>query len=99
MASGTVKKMRLALAALALLAAIGCAGTPFDWQAARQIKVGMTEQQVEAIMGAPYLIKSAPEGTTWVWSYANLASQVRTYSVTLNGGKVIAVPDLPANYQ
>jgi len=99
MVAEAMKKTRRFAVVLAMLAAVGCAGTPFDWGAARQVKIGMTEQEVEAIMGAPYLIKSAPEGTTWIWSYANLATQVRTYSITFKGGKVVAIPSLPESYK
>jgi hypothetical protein len=91
------------LIAIAILAAalMACAGTPFEWSAARKLHVGMTELEITAIMGPPYLVKSTAEGTTWVWSYAEVfwPGSSRSISVGFKNGKVTWVPDLPEFYQ
>lgn len=76
-----------------------CAGTNFDWDSAREIKAGMTEEQVSTLMGPPYLVKSTPDGLTWVWSYANSFSGVRTVSVVFKDGLVVAAPEIPASFR
>jgi len=58
----------------------------------------MTEAEVTEIMGPPYLVKSDPAGLTWVWSYANSFSGVRTLSVTLKDGKVVKAPEIPRSF-
>ena len=77
----------------------GCAGTPFNWSEARQIKTGMTEQEVTQLMGSPFLVKSQAGGITWVWSYANSFSGVKTVSVVFRDGKVIEPPPIPTSFK
>ena len=90
---------RLAIAILLTGLLVGCAGTSFDWSQVRQIKQGMTEAEVVAIMGAPYLVKSTADGLVWVWSYAGSFSGVRTVSVVLRDGKVAAAPVIPESFK
>lgn len=88
--------------AAALLLAIGltaCAGTAFKWDNARQIKAGMTEQEVEAIMGAPYLVRSQNGGVTWVWSYADAFAGAKSVSVVFVNGKVAEPPPIPTSFR
>lgn len=86
------------VAALVLLA--GCAGTSFNWDQARQIRPGMTESELEQLMGRPYLVRSGPEGHTWVWSYASaLTSDVKSVSVVLREGRVVSAPDVPKSFK
>ncbi|RCS59738.1 outer membrane protein assembly factor BamE domain-containing protein [Parvibium lacunae] len=80
-------------------ALIGCAGTPFKWDQARQIKEGMTEAEVTKIMGAPYLVKSSQEGMVWVWSYADTFSGSRSVSIVIKDGKVVKPPPIPENFK
>lgn len=82
------------------MAMAGCAGTSFNWDQARQIKVGMSESELETLMGRPYMVRSGPEGQTWIWSYANaMTAGVRTLSVQLRDGKVVAAPDIPRSFK
>lgn len=92
-----IRNVVISPAAILLLAA--CAGTPFKWDAARQIQTGMSEQEVAAIMGAPYLVRSAGTDITWVWSYADAFSGSRTVAVTFQNGRVTAPPPIPTSFQ
>lgn len=89
-----MKKLFAAVALLLLLS--GCVGTNFSWESARQIKPGMTESEVVALMGDPYQIVSDKEGTKWIWAWANLYSaNSRSMAVLMKDGKVAAPPDMP----
>jgi outer membrane protein assembly factor BamE (lipoprotein component of BamABCDE complex) len=85
----------LAATVAAALLAVGCAGTPFRWEAARQIRPGMTEQQVVAIMGDPLSVAVTPNGNAWVWTYADGFGHARTLSVLFKDGKVATAPAVP----
>ncbi len=76
-----------------------CAGTHFDWASARQIKTGMTEQDVTAIMGPPYLVKSQNGGITWAWSYADAFTGSKAVSVVFVDGKVVEPPPIPTSFK
>jgi outer membrane protein assembly factor BamE (lipoprotein component of BamABCDE complex) len=54
--------MRKRLTALVFLLLSGCAGTPFEWEKARQVKIGTTEADVVALMGKPFAIRGSPGG-------------------------------------
>jgi outer membrane protein assembly factor BamE (lipoprotein component of BamABCDE complex) len=90
---------RLIAAGALTLSLAGCAGTAFDWSSARQIKTGMTEQDVIAIMGDPYLVKSQNGAITWVWSYAEAFSGSKAVSVVFVDGKVSEPPPIPASFR
>lgn len=92
----TLRAVPLIVATLLISA---CAGTPFDWSSARQIKTGMTEQQVTAIMGPPFLVKSQHGGVTWVWSYADAFSGAKTVSAVFQDGKVTDPPPIPESFK
>ena len=87
----------ITIAALAL-ALTACAGTNFKWDDARQIKAGMTEQEVTALMGPPYLVKSEGGRLIWVWSHGNALGGSRSISVVFVDGKVIAPPPIPDSF-
>lgn len=76
-----------------------CAGTAFQWDTARQIKAGMSEQEVQALMGPPYLVQSKPDGLVWVWSHAGAFSGVKTVSVVFRDGKVVQAPQIPQAFK
>ena len=90
-------KKLLSLLAISLL--VACAGTPFKWDAARQIKEGMTEKEVTALMGAPYMVTSAGEKQTWVWSHANAFGGAKSLALQFKDGKVIKTPDIPDSFE
>ncbi len=84
---------------LALMVAIsGCAGTPFKWEQARQLKEGMAESEVIQLMGSPYMVKSTPESTVWIWSYSDGFSGIRTVSISIKDGKVVKAPSIPSSF-
>lgn len=86
--------------AIVLLAIFyGCAGTPFEWTSARQIKAGMTEREVTTLMGQPYLVKSQPQGITWVWTYVDPMFATRSLVVVFRDGKVVEVPPIPESFK
>lgn len=87
-----------AVAALIWLA--GCAGTDFEWDAARKLKVGMTSSEVEKLIGPPNSVKSTPNGMLWVWVHVNtFAGTSRTLSVPFKDGKVAEVPQIPESFK
>lgn len=92
--------MARALVLTSALVVAACAGTHFDWQTARQIQPGMSEAQLTQLMGAPYMVKSEGGVQTWIWSYASgWTGSVRTVSVQLKDGAVVAAPAVPQAYQ
>lgn len=91
--------MKHITALLLSLILTACAGTAFNWDSARQIKTGMNEQDVTAIMGAPYLVSSQTGGVIWVWSYADAFMGVKTLKITFVDGKVTEVPPIPTSFR
>lgn len=91
--------MKIAAALLLTLCLTACAGTAFNWDSARQIKPGMNEQEVEALMGAPYLVRSQHGGITWVWSYADAFAGAKSVSVVFVDGKVAEPPPIPTSFK
>lgn len=86
----------LAIGLVALLS--GCAGTYFTFDRAAQVKVGMTETEVQKIMGKPYLVSAGTNSTEWVWSYADMGS-VRVVKFSFDqDGRVSAVPYIPKTF-
>jgi len=89
-----------ATAIAVLLATLSaCAGTAFNWDSARQIKAGMNEQEVTAIMGQPYLVQSKQSGVVWVWSYADAFAGAKSVSVVFIDGKVSEPPPIPTSFR
>ncbi|CAM3898097.1 hypothetical protein CCOS865_02195 [Pseudomonas reidholzensis] len=88
---------RFVLAAFVALLA-GCAGTPFTFGQASQVKVGMTEDQLYEIMGNPYMVTSREEGQMWIYSHATAFSGAKSLSFETRDGKVTKVPYIPKNY-
>jgi len=94
-----MKMVRLIAIALVAVALSACAGTAFKWDSARQIKTGMNEQEVTALMGPPYLVQSKRDGVIWVWSYADAFAGAKTVSVVFVDGKVSEPPPIPASFR
>lgn len=93
--------MRLIAILFATLTLVACAtGTPFKWDQARQVKVGMTAEQVTALMGNPYLVRSDANGVTrYVWTEVNsLTFATKTYSIDFRDGKVVVAPEIPPSF-
>lgn len=78
---------------------VGCAGTNFNWNNARQIKEGMSEQQVLSLLGKPNMTTSTPNGLIYVWSFANgFTGTARSVSVIMKDGVVVSAPSIPDSY-
>lgn len=93
-----MKKLILIVTLVAGLA--GCAGTQFNWDDVRKIRVGMTEAELVQAMGsAPNHVSAQADRVIYVWSYANSFSGVRTASVILKDGKVISAPPVPEQFK
>jgi len=94
-----MRQIRLAAAAAVLVLA-GCAGSNFQWDAARKISVGMTGPEVERLMGPPNSVRSTANGMVWVWVHVNtLAGTSRTLSVPFKEGRVTEVPQIPESFK
>lgn len=76
----------------------GCAGTRFNFDDARTVRVGMSEAEVRQIMGKPYMVVARPNDCVWVYSYANGLGAARSVSFVLADGKVIEVPKIPESF-
>ncbi|MCO7566413.1 outer membrane protein assembly factor BamE [Pseudomonas sp. S 311-6] len=85
---------RFLLAAVVVVLA-GCAGTPFTFGQASQVKVGMTEAQLYEIMGNPYMVTSREDGQMWVYSHATAFGGAKSVSFETKDGKVTKVPYIP----
>jgi outer membrane protein assembly factor BamE (lipoprotein component of BamABCDE complex) len=79
----------------------GCAaGTPFKWETVRQLKAGMTQDEVAAAMGRPYSATTRGDETIWTWSYANgMTGSNRAASLVFVGGRLVQPAEIPSNYR
>lgn len=91
--------MRALIAAAAIAALMGCAGTNFSYDKARQVEVGMTEAELIGLMGSPYSVTSRSGSQLWIWSHANVFGSARTVSFEIKDGRVFAVPSIPNNFK
>lgn len=92
---------RKALLVLASILLAACAGTPFRWSEARQIRQGMTKSSVIALVGEPTRVSTIPQGTRYVWVWVNtLAGSTRTLLVDFDmDGKAVTTPRIPDEFQ
>lgn len=88
---------KLIIAAALVLAA--CAGTPFKWSQARQIRPGMSTAEVTQLVGAPNNVKAQGDVLTYVWVYVSSFSGTRTLRVDFRDGKAISAPPIPPDFQ
>lgn len=92
--------MKKYLMLVSVLFLCACAGTNFKWDNARQIRQGMTEQEVVSLLGTPTMTTSRSDGLVYVWSHANgMTGSVKSVSVVFKDGKVVSVPNIPENYR
>lgn len=85
--------MRILALALSLSLA-GCAGTQFDWKDAKAVRIGSTQDELTALLGKPYMVKTAANGEqTWIWSYSGLDG-TKLVSYGLKDGRVTVVPTI-----
>lgn len=93
-----IRKIHRLFLALAIVALAGCAGTPFTFGQASQVKVGMTEDQLYEIMGNPYMVTSREEGQMWVYTHATAFGGAKSVSFETKDGKVTKVPYIPKDF-
>lgn len=91
--------MRTLILIVAFVVLTGCAGTPFQFDEARKVKVGMTESEVIGLMGRPYMVSSSNGQQVWIWSHASVFSQAKSVSMIFRNGKVVSVPDIPTSFK
>lgn len=89
---------------MALVCALcACAGTAFKWEQARQIKDGMSVQELSAIMGQPYQVRVDADGQQLLqWVHVDLygvSGGTRTLNVPIKDGKVIKAPVIPESFR
>lgn len=89
---------RSILALIAALLISACAGTPFEWDAARKIKAGMTVNEVTQLVGTPNNIRAQGETITYVWVYVDSFQGSRTLVIEFKDGKVLKAPPIPDSF-
>ena len=79
----------------------GCfAGTPFKWDNARQLKKGMTTEEVYQIMGTPYRVVATDDIVRCVWVYVDgITFANKSLSIDFKDGKVAQVPPIPEGFK
>ena len=92
-----MKKLLKFVSAIALALSItACAGSgKINWDAARQVKPGMTQQEVTEVMGRPHRVSGRGNGVeTWLWVHANgFTGSTQSASVIFKDG--IAAGGIP----
>ena len=88
--------LRSLFSALVLLALVGCVGTTFKWDTARQVHVGMTKSEVTQIMGKPYIVSTVGQDEVWTWAYGTGIGSGAAFKIILRDDKVTQVPKIPA---
>lgn len=82
------------------LALAACAGTQFKWDSARQIKLGMTTQEVTALMGAPNNVSAVGDTVRYVWADVNLMrGTTKTLAIDFVDGRVQKAPPIPDEFK
>ena len=97
-----MKKVYALLLTSLLLTACATAGTKFDFSQARQIGVGMTEQEVVQLMGKPMSVTARGQNQVWVWSYAKAGAfsvDSKSVSVIFQDGRVVEAPTIPDSFK
>ncbi len=88
----------LILVAVTTALVAGCAGTPFEWNAARKIKDGMTTNEVTALVGPPNNVRAQGDAIRYVWVYVDAFQGSRTLVVEFKDNKVIKAPPIPDSF-
>lgn len=77
-----------------------CAGTPFKWSEARQVKEGMTTTEVSGLLGKPYSVAATGGVVRYVWVYVNGFSYgTRSLAIDFLDGRVVKAPPIPEEFQ
>lgn len=93
----TLSAVVLALA----LSACATAGSKIDWNNARQVKAGMTQQEVSTLLGKPYSVTATGDGTQrWVWVYVNgFSGAHQSAALSFKDGKVVKAFEIPDTFR
>jgi len=92
---GFMRILKVAAFIVPLLLA-GCV-SPINWQGARQLRAGMTEPEVTALVGKPDAMSASGNGYVLIWRrYVN--GQVQELAVPFKDGRVTAVPQVPSSF-
>jgi outer membrane protein assembly factor BamE (lipoprotein component of BamABCDE complex) len=90
----------LVLPVLAVALCAACTGSDFQWDKARQIQPGMSQDQVSALMGSPTGVRTRDEGAVWTWTYLNLRTgSARSVSALIRDGRVVDGPAVPEGFR
>ena len=84
------RRLCILIALASALAA--CVATPFEWENAKHVRLGMTEAELRALMGRPNKIEIKDDIQRWVWSYATPSKTIRSVAFELRDGVVTAIP-------
>ena len=91
--------IRIVLTFIIFFLIVACAGTYFTWDTARQIKMGMTEAELQQLMGQPNRVTSQGDKQIWVWAFTDPTLSSRSVSVIMQDGEVIEVPKIPDSFK
>lgn len=94
--------LRIIAIVLVSAALLGCAGSGrINWDNARQVKDGMTAQEVTALMGAPHSVTSkGPGQQVWVWVHVNgMTGSSQSAALNFKDGKVVKAFDIPDSFK
>lgn len=97
------KGVRIALIVMTVMVCSGClstsAGTYFRWDDVRRLRLGMTIEEVEAIVGSPYtVVGTGPGQQRWIWSYGKASGESGSFTMSLRDGRVISLPSIPDSF-
>lgn len=100
---GRIGKFAVAavLSSAVLLGGCATAGSgKIDWNNARQVKDGMTKQEVTELMGKPYSVVARNDGTQrYVWVHVNLFSGTQSAALDFDkDGKVVKAFTIPDTF-
>lgn len=77
----------------------GCVGTHFTFSEVRQVQPGMTEQQVQQIMGKPNVVTAQGNQVRWVYAYGTAIGSAASASFVFENGRVVQVPNVPSSFR
>lgn len=88
------------ISVLAAAAGVGCTGSDFQWRQASQLRPGLTQDQVESLMGRPTDVRARDQGAVWTWTYLSPAGgEARSVSVVMRDGRVVDAPVVPQTFR
>lgn len=100
---GRFGNVAVAVALSSALWLTGCATAgsgKINWDNARQVKDGMSKQEVTALMGQPYRVVARNDGTQrYVWVNVNLYSGTQSAALDFDkDGKVVKAFQIPDTF-